>query len=399
METYKYTAKNENGKVVKGVLQAADEVDLHIRLKAEKLYLVSSSTVDTRVYTRRLKHQEVSDFCRNVSELTRSGISLVRALTIIAEDESIKPKHKKIYDSILRQVKSGVALSDAIEMQGDAFPKLMINMFRSAESTGNIDGIAMEMAIYYEKEHKLNQKIKSALTYPKMLIFLIIVVVAIIMGYVVPQFKSLFDMMDELPFSTRILMGISDFVKKRWYILIMLTAIVWFVLRFAFKVEEVRYQRDRFLIKMPVFGKLQKVIYTARFARTMASLYSAGIQILNGLEIAKTTIGNAYIERQFDKLVSAVWSGDNLSKAVEEVDGFTKKLVSTIAVGEETGTLDRMLVSAAEQMEYDSEQATARMVSYLEPAMIVVMAVVVGFIIIAVIQPIYGSYESIANMQ
>lgn len=399
METYKYTAKNEKGKVVKGVLQAADEVDLHVRLKAEKLYLISSSTVDTRVYTRRLKPQEVSDFCRNLSELTRSGISLVRALNIIAEDESIKPKHKKIYDSILRQVKSGVALSDAIEMQGDAFPTLMINMFRSAESTGNIDGIAMEMAIYYEKEHKLNQKIKSALTYPKMLIFLIIVVVAIIMGYVVPQFQSLFDMMDELPLSTRILMGISDFVKKRWYILIILTGIAWFVLRFVFKIEEVRYQRDKFLIKMPVFGKLQKVIYTARFARTMASLYSAGIQILNGLEIAKTTIGNAYIERQFDKLVSAVWSGDSLSKAVEEIDGFTKKLVSTIAVGEETGTLDRMLVSAADQMEYDSEQATARMVSYLEPAMIVIMAVVVGFIIIAVIQPIYGSYESIANMQ
>lgn len=398
METYKYKAKDEKGKIVKGVLQAGSEVDLHTRLKAEKLYLISASLVDTQVYSRRLKAQDVAEFCRNVSELTRSGITLVRALKIISEDEAIKPKQKKIYESILRQVKSGVALSDAIEMQGDAFPKLMINMFRSAEATGNIDGIAMQMAIYYEKEHKLNQKIQAALTYPKMLTFLIIVVVAIIMGYVIPQFQSLFDMMEELPLATRILLGVSEFVKKRWYILIAAAALVGTIGHYLFKIVEVRFQRDKILLHLPVFGKLQKVIYTARFARTLASLYSAGIQILNGLEIARTTIGNAYIEKQFDKLISVVWSGGNLSDAVEEVDGFTKKLSSTIAVGEETGTLDRMLVSAADQMEYDSEQATARLVSYLEPVMIIFMALVVGFIIIAVIQPIYGSYESIANM-
>jgi len=399
METYKYTAKDEKGKIVKGVLQAGNEVDLHTRLKAEKKYLISASVVDTQVYTKRMKSQEVSDFCRNISELTRSGITLVRALRIIADDESIKPKQKKIYESILKQVMSGVSLSDAIEMQGDAFPKLMINMFRSAESTGNIDGTAMEMAIYYDKEHRLNQKIKAALTYPKMLCGLIVVVVAIIMGYVVPQFQSLFDMMDELPLATRILIGVSDFVKTRWYVLIAVAAILWIVFRFAFKIDKVRYLRDKLLISMPVFGKLQKVIYTARFARTLASLYAAGIQILNSLEIARTTIGNAYIEQQFEELIGTVRSGGNLSEAVENVDGFTKKLSSSIAVGEETGTLDRMLLSVADQMEYDSEQATARLVSYLEPVMIVVMAVVVGFIIIAVIQPIYGSYESIANMQ
>lgn len=398
MDTYRYKAKNEKGGIVRGVLQAGSEVDLHSRLKAENLYLISASIVDTKVYSNRLKPQEISDFSRSISELTGSGITLVRALKIISEDEAIKPKHKKIYESILKQVKSGVALSDAIEMQGDAFPKLMINMYRSAEATGNIEGIAMEMAIYYEKEHKLNQRISAALTYPKILCVLIVAVVAIIMGYVIPQFQSLFDMMDKLPLSTTILLGVSDFVKERWYILIALAFVLWLVNRFLFKIPEVRYQRDRIMLHLPVFGKLQKVIYTARFARTLASLYSAGIQILNGLEIARTTIGNAYIERQFDKLISVVWSGGNLSNAVVEVDGFTKKLSSTIAVGEETGTLDKMLVSAADQMEYDSEQATAKMVSYLEPVMIIVMAVVVGFIIIAVIQPIYGSYESIANM-
>jgi type IV pilus assembly protein PilC len=148
---------------------------------------------------------------------------------------------------------------------------------------------------------------------------------------------------------------------------------------------------------MPVAGKLLQVIYTARFARTLSSLYSAGISILNCLLIARSTIGNSYIESQFDGVIAEIRSGGNLSEAIEKVDGFTKKLSSSIMVGEETGALDTMLVSIADQMEYDSEMALAKLVSYLEPVMIVIMGVVVGFIMISVIQPIYGSYASISN--
>lgn len=398
MEYYRYKAKDAEGKTYSGVMNALDEVDLHARLKEEGKFLISAKEeAKAKVEAKRLKSNAVSEFARNLSELVSSGVTLVHALKIISEDESIKPKEREIYAALLKQVRSGVVLSEAMEDQGEAFPPLFINMIKSSESTGNIDEIAMQMAIYYDKEYRLNEKIKSSMTYPKILGFLIVAVVAIIMGYVIPQFQSLFDTMETLPVTTRALLAISNFVKSKWYVIIFVGVIVFFVYRLLMTFPKVRYLLDKAELYIPKIGKLRRIVYTARFARTLASLYSAGIPIMSCLVIAKSTIGNLYIEEQFEKVITDVRAGENLSDSLDNVVGFTKKLSSTVRVGEETGSLDKMLVSTANQMEYDSEIALNKMVAYLEPVMIVVMAVVVGFIMIAVIQPIYGSYESMAS--
>jgi type IV pilus assembly protein PilC len=397
LKYYKYKAKDENGKTVSGTVQANDEFDLHDRLKAENKYLVDSKEVNTGRNRKRLKSNAVSDFARNIGELVGAGVSLVKALRIISEDESIDAKEREIYSGILKLVRSGVSLSEAMMEQGDSFPPLFINMVKSAEAGGNLDKIALQMAAHYDKDYKLNQKVKSSMTYPKILLVLIVLVVAIIMGYVIPQFKDLFAQMDSLPVSTTVLLGISNFVKNRWYIIIVVAVIVYVSLKLIFSIPAFKYYKDKVALKLPVFGKLFKIIYTARFARTLSSLYSAGISIINCLQIARNTIGNAYIEQQFDKVIADVKGGENLSTAIDNVDGFTKKLSSTVMVGEETGSLESMLVSCADQMEYDSELALNKLVSYIEPAMIVIMAVVVGFVIISVIQPIYGSYATISN--
>lgn len=397
MEHYKYKAKDANGKTITGVMQAMDEIDLHNRLKKDGKLLVSAKTDEIKVHARRLKSNVLSEFCRNIGELIGSGVTLYKALKILSEDEAAKPKERELYAAINKQVLAGTALSDAMEMQGDAFPPLLINMFRSSESTGNLDKVAMQMANYYDKDYRLTQRVKSSMTYPKILCVMIVVVVAIIMGYVIPQFQSLFAQMDHLPFATTVLLSISNFVKNRWYVLIVAAFFLYLCGKAVMAVPAVRLQMDKMKLHLPKIGYLNRVIYTARFARTLSSLYSSGLSIINCLQIAQTTIGNSYIEMQFEQVIADIRSGENLSAAIDKVDGFTKKLSSTIMVGEETGTLDRMLLSVANQMEYDSEAALNRLVSYLEPLMIVVMAAVVGFIIIAVIQPIYGSYESIAT--
>ncbi len=397
MITYKYRAQDENGKMISGTMQATDELDLHARLKQENKYLIQAKAQIEKNGMRRLKSNVVSDFAKNIGELLGAGVSLVKALRIISEDESIKPKEREVYAGLLKQVRSGIPLSDAMLESGDAFPPLFINMIKSAESSGSMDKIALQMSVHYEKEYRLNQKVKSSMTYPKILCVLIVVVVAIIMGYVIPQFKDLFSQMDSLPASTTILLAISNFVKHKWYVLIIAAVVIYIFSRVLMAIPAVRYAKDKLELKLPVIGKLRKVIYTARFARTLSSLYSAGISIINCLQIARNTIGNSYIERQFDRVIADVRAGMNLSESIDKVDGFTKKLSSSVAVGEETGALDTMLVSIANQMEYDSEVAMNKLVSYLEPAMIVVMAAVVGFVIISVIQPIYGSYATIAN--
>ncbi len=397
MVTYKYRAQDENGKMISGTMQATDELDLHARLKQENKYLIQAKAQIEKNGMRRLKSNVVSDFAKNIGELLGAGVSLVKALRIISEDESIKPKEREVYAGLLKQVRSGIPLSDAMLASGDAFPPLFINMIKSAESSGSMDKIALQMSVHYEKEYRLNQKVKSSMTYPKILCVLIVVVVAIIMGYVIPQFKDLFSQMDSLPASTTILLAISNFVKHKWYVLIIAAVVIYIFSRVLIAIPAVRYAKDKLELKLPVIGRLRKVIYTARFARTLSSLYSAGISIINCLQIARNTIGNSYIERQFDRVIADVRAGMNLSESIDKVDGFTKKLSSSVAVGEETGALDTMLVSIANQMEYDSEVAMNKLVSYLEPAMIVVMAAVVGFVIISVIQPIYGSYATIAN--
>ena len=396
--TFRYKAQDSEGKVISGYQKAADVEELHSKLKSEGMMLLDSKEAEKeKRASKKLKYDRVADFARNLSKLIAAGVTLVKALRIISEDESIKESERKIYADILKLVRSGMTLSDAMDEQGDTFPSLFINMMRSAESGGNLDATAANMAEYYSKEYKLQQKIKSSTTYPKILGVLIVVVLIVIMGFVLPQFSTMFEQMDELPLATEILMNISDFVANRWYLRIFFGIILFIIFKIVTSFPEVRLFLDKLQIHLPKIGKLRKIIYTARFSRTLASMYSAGIPIVTCLQIAKTTIGNTYIESQFDDLIAEIRSGKALSEALAEVDGFVKKLPSSVAVGEETGALDSMLVSIADQMDYDSEIAIEKLVAMVEPIMIVVMAVIVGFIMIAVITPIYGSYQTIAD--
>jgi type IV pilus assembly protein PilC len=395
MPRYKYTARDNKGKTITGVMNVADDNELHTRLRDDGKFLIESKEVGAKQFVSPLKTQQVTEFCRQISTLLGAGVSLVRSLSIIAESESIKPKERKVYLSTLKLVRQGIALSDAMEMQNGAFPGLLINMVRSAEAGGNMDATFLRMAEHYDKEFRLAQKVKSAMTYPKILSVLIVLVVCIIMTYILPQFEDMFAMMDDLPATTKLLQAISNGLREHWLIIIIVLGILYVLIRVLLMIPIITYYKDKAVLYMPVMGKLQRVIFTARFSRTLCSLYTSGIPMVTCLQIGRTTIGNAYIERQFDAVISYVKSGGNLSEALGRVDGFVNKLPSNIKVGEETGSLDTMLIALANSLDYESEMAIERMVSYLEPAMIVVMAVVVGFIIISVIQPLYGSYDAI----
>lgn len=395
MPNYQYRATDADGKNVKGTLAAADETELYEKLKMENRYLISAKEIVEKRRIRALKSQELADFCRELGTLLAAGVSLVRALGMVSQNESLKPRERAVYTEVLRLIRQGIALSEAMESLDGAFPPMLIHMFRAAEASGNMDVTANRLADHYAKEHRLNEKVKSSTTYPKFLCGLIVVVVAILIGYVLPQFESLFSLMDELPLPTRILYGITGFVSAYWYLVIGGIVAGVIAIRAIISIGAVRLLVDKLKVHLPVMGKLWRVIYTARFARTLSSLYSAGIPIVTALQIAKNAIGNSYIEKQFETTVPAVRAGGSLSEAIEPIDGFIKKLAFSVRVGEETGSLDVMLDATAEALEYESEVAINKMVSYLEPALIIVMALIVGFIMIAVMMPIYASYSAI----
>jgi len=398
MPEYRYIAQNDKGRQVRGKINASDEREIKKNLNEKNLSLVTYDEIVKQVALKPLKKSQLSDFCRQIGELVRSGISILRALEIEASDESITPYEKSLYIRLRDRIVQGVALSSAMNELSPAFPPLLVSMFRAAESSGNLDSTALRLADQYRKENELESAAKNALTYPKILAVLIVAVVGIIFGFIMPQFEELFAEIPKLPLSTRILLGISDFVAAYWYILIILAFLIWLFGGIISRIPSVRLQVDKFKVRGPL-GKLQKVIYSARFARTMSSLYSAGIPIDQCLNIARQTIGNTYIESQFDDVIKKVQSGGLLSDALDEVDGFVSKLPSVVRVGEETGSLDSMLVSAADNLDFASEQALLRMVKYVEPVMIVVMAIIVGFIMIGVIVPIYQSYSTIGAGQ
>lgn len=396
MARFKYVAKDMSGKVHKGTVEAASENALTQQLREENLYLVEAKDLNGAKKHKKLKAKQLAAFCRELSTLLASGVTLVRALDIISEQEGMNKDERDIYKDVLQDLKRGISLSDAMESK-ECFPDLMIGMIRSGEGSGNLDLVTQRLSVQYEKDYKLTQQVKSAMTYPCILLVLCVVIVILIVTFILPQFQSLFDQMESLPMITNILIAVSNFLVQKWYIALLAVAVIVALIRIIVGIPSVRRSVDWMKVHMWGFGKLFKVVYTARFARTLSSLYSSGMPLVSAVGVAAKTIGNGYVESQFDEVITMVRGGVPLSQGLREVDGLLKKLSSTILVGEESGRLDVMLDSIAETLEADAEQATKRMVTLLEPILIIFMALIVGCIMIGVMLPIYQSYSAIEN--
>ncbi len=394
MPQFRYIAKNMEGKTMRGVLEASGENVLQQQLKEQGLFLIEAKDVRGSKKAYKFSSAQLAEFCREMSTLLASGVSIVRALEITADEEGLAASRRSVYLEILTELKKGTSLSEAMEMGGN-FPELMLGMIRSGEGSGNIDAVMARLSLHYERENRLKQQVRSAMTYPVVLLVMSVAVVILIVTFILPQFEELFSEMESLPMVTELLLAISDFLVSRWYLALFMVFVIGLLLRIILKIYRVRRTVDFIKVRMPVIGKLNKVIYTARFARTLSSLYSSGMPIVAALQTAGGTIGNLYVEEQFEQVAVTVRSGVPLSQALKEVDGLLRKLSSTILVGEESGRLDTMLDSIAMTMEEEAEAATKRLVTMLEPVLICLMAMVVGFIIIAVMLPIYDSYSAI----
>ena len=394
MPVFKYTAIDMDNKSVKGQASVIDADQLLQNLRSNQLMLLKYKIVEEeKKSTHKFKANEVADFSQELSTMLSAGISIIHALDIMLRRD-IKEKVKQIYISVYNDISNGMTLSEALENQGNAFPTLFINMYRTGEESGTLDVVAGKMATHYTKEHRLNNKIKSATLYPKILLGLMLVVVIIIFTVILPQFLKLFEDM-KLPLVTRIVIGLSNIIIHYWLFLIIgILSIILFV-SYVKKMPRVRYSLDRMKLKVPKIGKLNKIIYTARFSRTLSSLYSSGLSMVKALNICSTTIGNSYIESQFPKAIDKVRNGEPLSSAIQEIDGFDIKLSLSILVGQESGQLDKMLDTVSDSFDYEAEQATTKLLTFLEPMLIIFMAVIVGFIALSVLLPIISLYQNI----
>jgi len=393
MPKYKYAAVTVENTKVLGEVDARDEDDFRRIMRGKDLFPTQFKVLDEKKYIYRMKANEVSDFCRQMASMMASGITVVRAMDIIKERDT-GPKLKKIYERLHKDISQGMALSDAMRLHGNSFPLLLVNMVASGESSGKLENVMERMSLHYEKEHRLNGKIISAMRYPKILGFATIAVVLIIFLVVLPNFFEMLADMGDMPLITRAVIGFSNFLLERWFILIIVVLILVVGVQYLLSIDKVRLAFDRTKLRLPVIGKLLKIIYTARFSRTLSSLYTSGVSMIKALEITGTIIINRYIEEQFITLVKDVRNGELLSASVRKIDGFDTKLANTIMIGEESGRLDTMLVSTADSFEYEAEEATSALVALSEPAMIVVMGGIIMIVILSVMLPMASLYDN-----
>lgn len=393
MAAYQYTASSLGGKIKKGKINASNPNQMKEALKKEELFLIEYKEIVDKKREKKLNGKEISEFCRELSALLGSGVSVVRSFNIICKRQST-PKLKAVYNDIAVQIKRGVPLSDAMAMQGRTFPEMLINMIKAGEASGKIDQTFEKMSVHYEKEYRMSNTIKSAMAYPKMLGGLLVVIVFALFTFIMPKFFDLFEDM-ELPILTRIVMGISTFFTENIFLIVIIAASVGIAGYIILQIYAVRRMIDKIKIKLPKIGNLMKIVYTSEFARTLASLYASGMNIVESLQIAKNTVPNVYIREQFEPAIRSLRSGVALSEVLSNIDGFDMKLSQTVEVGEETGRLEAMLVSTADSYEYESQQAIDKIISVIQPVMIVGIAGIVLVIVGAVMLPIFSLYSDI----
>lgn len=395
MASYKYKASTLSGTIKKGLREASDEFQLKDLLRNENLYLISCTEHENNIRSRRLKNLELSDFFRQMAAMIDSGISIFASLDILTQ-RAFSPNMTKVVATMHRLVKIGTPLSVAMKQTNGAFPPIAISMVEAGEASGKSDQIFTRLADHFENENKTTSTIKGAMTYPIILLCLLIVAVIAIFTFILPRFMTLFSGMDvEMPLPTRIVIAISNFFTQKWYILIMAAVILFMLGSTLLSMPKVQIFLTKALLHAGKIGHLLSIIFSARFCRTFSSLYSSGLSIINACQISKSTIGCPYIASQFDRVISDIRQGNTISESLGRVDGFDIKLKSTIHIGEESGRLETMLTTTADAYEYESEQSIKKLTSLIEPIMICLMGVIIAFVFVSVMLPIYNLYASI----
>lgn len=398
MKSYSYVAQDARGKQVKGKANAENEQEFLEKMKERGLFIKDykeeAESGSRSIY--KFSTNELSFCCRQLSAMLTSGLTLVKAIDIMTREQE-NEKAKAIWQDIYENVQKGESFSSTLEMHAGSFPDFLISMVSAGESSGSLDVIMTRMSDHYANENKLKNTIKSAMIYPVILAILCVVIVIFLFAFIMPTFIDMYDDPSTMPALTKMMKAISDFIINRWYILIILAVALFFVIRYMLKVPSLRLKFDRLLIKAPAVGPLITKIYTGRFSRTLSNLYSSGIPMVDCLQKASAVLGNMYVDEKFEDVIDEVKQGETLSAAITRTEIFESMFCSVIYVGEESGALDSILDKTSDYYEEESDSAVKRLVSMVEPVMLIFMGVIIGFVVVGIYPALYGAMEGMES--
>ncbi len=402
MAKFNYLASTTQGKKQKGVIEASTRQSAIAKLKDNNLYPESITEQGALhgeiVLGNPVKVKDLTIFCQQFEAILNAGVSVLEALFLLKEQTENKYL-SKVINNMYERVEQGEALSATMRANSKYFPEILINMIEAGEVSGSLEIALHRMAEHFEKEYKLQQSVRKATTYPAVVSIVALGVVILLVLVVVPTFVSMFDGMGmELPATTKALIAISDFVKYRWYILI--PSIIGLIIAFRIyvKSEVGSITLSRLKLKLPIIGPVQTKIVASRFSRTLSTLLASGLPLLDALNIVAKVVDNYVVEKGLEDARTQVSEGTALSKPIRELGVFPPMITHMVKIGEDTGQLEPILNKVADFYDSEVESAVAQMTSLLEPLIIVVLALVVGFVVISIVQPMFGLYQGVGNL-
>ncbi len=397
MYKYSYKALSADGKKKSGTITATSEEDFNqvIASRGLKCYWVHATGKGDTSRISKLDLPLVLQFCRQLASMLNAGLPLIKSLEMLYE-RTEKPKLKNVLAALFEEVQKGNSLAEAMAQLGEVFPTLLVSMVKAGEMSGKLEETLIRMADYYDKEKKRKGQIKSATSYPKIVLVICLVVVIVLLTTVMPQMVSMIPD-DKLPAATKFLIGIKDFILNDYVIIIAVIASLLIFVPIIKRIEKVNFFFSKLKIKMPMVGKLNKMVYTSRFASSLCTLTSSGVHLLDALTMVSEMMENAYVSKAIDNAVEGIRRGESISAALQTIDAFDPLLTTMIFVGEESGSLDEVLGQTAAYFEDESETAVKSLTAMINPILMVVMAVVIGFILLSILTPMFSMYDTIGE--
>lgn len=397
MPTFSYTARAANGELKKGTLDVKDRDEVVAQLKRQRLVVVNvkeegkaKSSIGGSISMR-----DIVIFTRQFSTMINAGLPLVQALDILAKqtDNKALAETTKV---VVADVESGNTVADALGKHPKAFTDLYVNMVAAGEAGGILDTILNRLATFLEKNDAIVRKVKGAMVYPAVIFSVAGIAVSVLLIFVIPIFQGMFASVNmELPLPTQIVIGMSNFLKGYWWALIVGAVVAQQLFVRYYKTDNGKLQVDRLLLRMPILGDMLRKSAVSRFTRTLGTLISSGVSILDGLEITAKTSGNRVIQDAILESRASIAGGDTISAPLAKSAVFPPMVISMIAVGEQTGGLDEMLTKIADFYDDEVDAAVGALLSAMEPIMIVVLGTIVGGMVVAMYLPIFSMINAV----
>ncbi len=402
MKTFKYKEIQPNGKHVEGEIEAENKEEVIKTIQSRggtvlKIEMTKGDSLLQRDFKisigGKVKLKDLAIFSKQMSTLLNTGVTLVRALDTVSEQTTNK-KLKEVTREMSLEIQKGNTLQEIMRAHPKIFPQLMVSMVGAAEMTGQIDDTFEKLNVHYTKENKTRKIIVNAMIYPIFLFITMIIVVGVMLVWVMPSILSSYDA-DQVPWITKMVMNLSNNIKNYWYIHASIILLFILVIKRALKTDRGKYYYDLFTAKIPVVGKTLNIIITSRFARTMSTLMSSGNGLIPSLTMSAELTNNKILMNKMDIAIDEIKKGRTLGVLLREMDFFPTIMVSMVSIGEESGDLDGMLAKTSEYYEDEYESAIKVMLNILEPAIIIIMALLIVTMMIAFMLPMFGMYDTI----